>query len=288
MTALTQHDRDLLAIRNYRDILQHELDARCARKELYSMRAFARDLEVPVSCLSSVLSRKSHFSKSNIYKISFNLQKPEPVESYFLNLALSEIEAPGDPYHPNYLTARKVREEHLFLKAEVPHRMLNSWSLKPLILKLILGIEGEIKTNEALQKRLGVSEKDLQQMLDDLQSIGWIERSADGHDSKLRFVEIGDAGNAYDIRELHKKGMHHALKCLETHTADERHFYSAFFTMSPDDSAKVAKQLKALARNLAESQEESVLGHEAYVMGTFLVPLTHPDSRDQRVSLPTS
>jgi DNA-binding MarR family transcriptional regulator len=154
--------------------------------------------------------------------------------------------------------------------------MLNSWSLKPLILKLILGIEGEIKTNEALQKRLGVSERDLQQMLDDLESIGWIERSADGHDSKLRFVEIGDVGNAYDIRALHNKGMHHALQCLETQTVDDRHFYSAFFTMSPENSAKVAKQLKALARNLAESQGDSVLGHEAYVMGTFLVPLTHP------------
>lgn len=281
MTALTQHDRDLLAIRNYRDILQFELDARCARKELYSMRAFARDLEVPVSCMSSVLSRKSHFSKSNVYKIAFNLQKPEPVESYFLNLALSEIEAPGDPYHPNYLTARKVREEHLFLKAEVPHRMLKSWSLKPLILKLILGIEGEIKTNEALQKRLGVSAQDLQQLLDDLASIGWIERTADGHDSKLRFVEIGDIGNAYDIRALHKKGIDHALSCLEAQSVDDRHFYSAFFTMLPDDAPKVAKQLKGLARNLAESQGESILGHEAYVMGTFLVPLTQPIPVDQ-------
>jgi hypothetical protein len=50
--------------------------------------------------------------------------------------------------------------------------------------------------------------------------------------------------------------------------------------MLPGDSAKVAKQLKALACGLAESQGESVLGHEAYVMGTFLLPLTQPLSAE--------
>lgn len=276
MTVLTQKDRDLLALRSYRDFLKRELDDRCAKKELYSMRAFARDLEVPVSCLSSVLSGKSHFSKTNIYKIAFHLQKPEPVENYFMNMALAEIEAPGDHHHPNYLKAREIRQKHLYLKAEVPHRMLNSWSLAPMALKLLLGIENEIKTNEALQKRLGVSAEQLRNMLDELESIGWIERSADGPGSKLRFVELGNNGNAYEIRALHKKAMHQALHSLENQSAEDRYFYTTFFTMSPKDAIKVSEQLEKSAKQLSESQDDPTLGHEVYVMGTFLVPLTHP------------
>ncbi len=96
MTGITQRDRDLLATRSYREFLQVELKERCARKELYSMRAMARDLEISVSGLWAVLSEKSHFSKNNVYRVAFRLQKPEPIESYFINMALAEIEAPGD------------------------------------------------------------------------------------------------------------------------------------------------------------------------------------------------
>jgi hypothetical protein len=89
------------------------------------MRALALDLDVSASRLWGVLNGKCHFSKSTIFKVAFRLQKPEPVESYFLNLGLAEIEAPGDEHHPNYLKARAIRLEHLYEKADVPHRMRN-------------------------------------------------------------------------------------------------------------------------------------------------------------------
>jgi uncharacterized protein (TIGR02147 family) len=280
MTALTQKDRDLLACRSYREILKKELDERCARKELYSMRAMARDLEVSVSGLSTVLSGKSHFSKATIFRVAFRLQKPDPVESYFINLALAEIEAPGDDHHPNYRKAREIRLQHIYTSIDVPHRMLNSWSLAPMALKLLLGIENEVKTNEALQKRLGVTADQLKQMLDELESIGWIERSSDGLGSKLRFVEIGSKGNAYDIRSLHRKAFSHALQCLDNNTVDERYFYTTFFTMTPKDAEKVREQLRKYALTLSESQDNPVLGHEVYSIGTFLVPLTRPVDKD--------
>jgi uncharacterized protein (TIGR02147 family) len=279
MTALTQRDRNLLACRSYRELLKRELDERCARKELYSMRAMARDLEVSVSGLSGVLNGKSHFSKSTIFRVAFRLQKPDPVESYFINLALAEIEAPGDDHHPNYLKAREIRLQHVYANADVPHRMLSSWSLAPMALKLLLGIKDEVKTNEALQKRLGVTEDQLKQMLDELESIGWIERSSEGPGSKLRFVELGNKGNAYDIRSMHRKAFNYALQCLDNKTVDERNFYTTFFTMAPKDAEKVREQLRKYALTLSESQDDPVLGHEVYSIGTFLVPLTQPVDR---------
>lgn len=278
MTELTQRDRGLLAARSYRELLEKELAERCTRKELYSMRAMARDLDVSVSRLWGVLNGKCHFSKATIFRVAFRLQKPEPVESYFLNLGLAEIEAPGDDHHPNYLKAREIRLQHLYEQAAVPHRMLNSWSLAPMALKLLLGIENEVKTDEALQKRLGVSADELKQMLDELESIGWIERSNDALGSKLRFLELGNKGVAYDIRSVHRKSLNHALYCLENVPVDERSFYTTFFTMAPKDADKLGEQLRKYALTQAESRDDPTLGHEVYCMGTFLVPLTHPQN----------
>jgi uncharacterized protein (TIGR02147 family) len=281
MTVLTQKDRSLLASRSYREFLQKELAERCARKELYSMRAMARDLDLSVSRLWGVLNGKSHFAKSTIFRVAFRLQKPEPVESYFINLALSEIEAPGDDHHPNYLKAKEIRLQHLYQKVDVPHRMLNAWSLEAMALKLLLGIENEVKSNEALQQRLGISADELKKMLDELESVGWIERTAEGLGSKIRFLELGDNGDAYHIRSVHRKAMNRALHSLENGSVDDRNFYTTFFTMSPKDAERIRKQLRKYALTLSESHDDPTLGHEVYCMGTYLLPLTQTVSQQQ-------
>ncbi len=274
MTAITQKDRDLLATRTYRDFLKLELADRCARKELYSMRAFARDLGIAVSGLCTVLSGKSHFSRPTVHKVAGRLQKAEPVKNYFLHLALAELEAPGDVNNLNYMKAKEIRLQHLYLQAEIPHRMLNAWSLAPMALTLLLEIESEIRSDEALQKRLGVSSEALKQMIDELESIGWIQKTPDGPGTKIRFMELGNRGNAYEIRSVHRKALDRAQWCLEHMPFEQRFFYTAFFTMHPENAQKVSQELRKHALTLAEDQGSPAPGHEVYTMGTFIVPLT--------------
>lgn len=276
MTILTQKDRALLATRTYREFLDVELKERTERKELYSMRAFARDLEIAPSSLSTLLAGKTHLSKASIYKVAFNLHKPLVLESYFIHMALAEIEAPGDTHNPNFIKARDIRHKYLYLQTEVPHRMLASWSLKPMALKLLLGLEHEVKTDKALQKRLNISAAELRAMLDDLESIGWIQKTGKGYQPTERFVEIGNNGNAYEIRAVHDQALNRALQALRDQAIDERNFYAGFCTLEPKDLFKVSAQLRKSALEIIELQDDSVPGQEVYVMGTFLVPLTHP------------
>ncbi|WP_141730873.1 TIGR02147 family protein [Oligoflexus tunisiensis] len=271
---ITPKDRELLASRHYREFLRTELAERCAKKKLYSMRAFARDLECSVSSLCTVLSGKTHFSKATIHKMAAKLQKAEPVREYFVNLALAEMEAPGDTNNPHYVKAKEIRLQHLYVPAEVPHRMLNSWSLAPLALTLLLEIESEVRTDEALQKRLGVSSEELKKMIDELESIGWIQKTPDGPGTKIRFMELGNRGNAYEIRALHKKALDRAQWCLENMPFEQRYFYTAFFTMIPDNAREVSDKLRKHALTLAEEQGKPAPGHEVYAIGTYLVPLT--------------
>lgn len=271
---IQQRDRELLAARSYREFLMSELASRCSRKKFYSMRAMARDLGLSVSGLSNVLGGKAHFSKPSIQRIASRLRKPEPVSAYFKHLALAEIDAPGDANNTNYLQAKEIRLQHLYMPAEIPHRTINGWSLAPMALTLLLEIEQEMKTDEALQKRLGVSSEELNRMIQELETVGWIEKRADGPGTKIRFMELGNRGNAYEIRSIHRKTIDRALWCMDNMSYEQRYFYSSFFTMFPENAEAVAEQLRKSALSLAEDQGSPRLGQEVYAIGTFLVPLT--------------
>ncbi len=61
-----------------KDILLNELATRRNRNALYSMRAFARDLNLGLGSLSEVLSGKRDLSKNNLVKVLQNIElKPE-------------------------------------------------------------------------------------------------------------------------------------------------------------------------------------------------------------------
>lgn len=274
MTDIQHKDRELLATRDYREFLMTELANRCSKKELYSMRALARDLGLSPSGLSMVLGGKAHFSKTIIQRIASRLQKPEPVSSYFMHLAFAEIEAPGDVHNENYLKAREIRLQHLYVPVQLPHRMVNRWSLAPIALKLLLDIEEELRTDEALQKRLGVNAETLNQIIQEMESIGWIQKTPHGLIPKIRYMELGNNGNAYEIRALHKKTIDRALWCLDNQSYEERQFYSSFFTMFPENAPVVAEQLRKFALSLGEDQGLPRPGHEPYAIGAYIVPLT--------------
>ncbi len=67
MEDMMQKDRELLVSHSYREFLASELANRKARNDSYSLRAMARDLEVPVSRLSTIINGRSNFTEASLY-----------------------------------------------------------------------------------------------------------------------------------------------------------------------------------------------------------------------------
>ncbi len=275
MFEINQKDRELFASGSYKEFLATEIINRKLKNQGYSLRAMARDLEVPASSLSTVINTPVHFNAESIERISQNLQKPVAVSQFFMHLAMAEIHAPGDIYNLDYLKAKELRLKYLYTPSDAPHRMVDGWSLATFSLTLLLKIEGELKTNEALCQRLNVSMDTLKHMINELQSLGWLEPSAQGPKSSIRYLELGNQGNAYEIRSIHKKTLQQADWSLEHLPIEKRFYYNSYFTMSPDRLAVVSDKMRSFALSTGEAEEPTAPGHEIYVLGTFLIPLTH-------------
>ena len=68
---------------NFRIFLKKELKRRCSRNPNYSLRAFARFLEIDVSLLSKVLRAKHTMSESTFKKIARRMKLDEVTHEKF-------------------------------------------------------------------------------------------------------------------------------------------------------------------------------------------------------------
>lgn len=74
----------------YRRILQRELESRIEKDPAYSLRSFARSLEIDVSTLSRVLSRKKHLSFKAALRFASRLRLNATENEEFLNSVAEE------------------------------------------------------------------------------------------------------------------------------------------------------------------------------------------------------
>ena len=96
-------------------ILLNELNIRKEKNAMYSLRAFARDLEIGSTSLSDVLSGKRLLSKKNLEKISETLSL-SPLEIEFLK---GELKG-------NYTARSAIEVERLQLE-EDSFRLIADW-----------------------------------------------------------------------------------------------------------------------------------------------------------------
>ncbi len=274
---ISQQDRELLATNSYKEFLAMEFANRRAKNSRYSQNAMARDLDILASSLSTLFKYKAHFSDETLEKVALNLQKPEPIREYFRNIALAEIYSPGDIYDLHYLKAREIRLKYMYAPISVPHRMVDKWELSTLALALLLRIEGEARNDEVLCKRLNITADSLSQMLSELESLGWIERTDAGHVSNIRHIELGNQGTAYHIQNLNKKVLKHTLWAIENLPYESRSSYSSFFTMDSERYSVLNEKLRKFALTIGDDEGPAKPGHDVYAIGTFLIPLTHSE-----------
>ena len=144
---------------SYVSLLEDELHLRKKKNNLYSLRAFAQNLELSPAYISMVLSRKRHLSlKKAIYiakKLKWNRQK----QKYFVNLL--EFENPQSESTRD-LAAHNLNElgknEIQFNALQVDtFAAISEWHYNAIL--ALLSIKKSKNTITSISKKLGISSR---------------------------------------------------------------------------------------------------------------------------------
>ena len=138
---------------DYRDILQCEFEARRARNAFYSLRSFARDLELPPSSLSEVLNRKKGLSLKAAQRILGKLQLDEEEQKTFL----LSVGANHSRSKSEKNSAQKKLKEHL---SQLPSDSPKTFTIVGWVTEAVLKLSSRNREKldpDTLATKLGVS-----------------------------------------------------------------------------------------------------------------------------------
>lgn len=225
---------------DYRSILKEEFARRAEQNQLYSLRAFARDLGMGSARLSEILSGKSGLSRPTAEKIARRLKMNIRDTEYFCTLVESE--------HARSRTQRELARQRLRdlshayepLKQDV-FRLVSDWYHLPLIeMTKLPGFRGDAGW---IASALGISVADARGALERLQRLGLLEESEDGTLSASgdfsTVVQDNDVPSVY-VREFHRQISEQSQAALSSQDVSERDHSAVMFRFAAErmDEAK--------------------------------------------------
>ena len=235
---------------NYIDILNNELEQRSAKNASYSLRAFARDLNMNASRLSEILNRKKGISEKAAKEVAENLNLNDKEKEFFILSATSQ-----------HSRSSKIKEEatlnlknQLKIKAhdvslEEFERAQNWYHFA--ILELI-----ELKdcdhTVKWFAQKLKLKTVVVQGAVDRLLSLGWLSLK-DG-----KFVaRDNESQSSYDvpsnaIKKYHEEILNKAGQSLFTDDVKEREFLNMTLAFSQDQVDEAKEAIRKFQKEFAE------------------------------------
>ena len=232
---------------HYSDILKQEMEG-TTRK--YSLRGFAKKLEVSPSFLSLLLNGKRKLSLDRAWSFAKKLSLSGQKKRLFLLLVQKEI--------------LETDEAKLEVDAEI-HGILSQGPLPQEIrsdaftsiaswyhhaILSLLTCNNRPKSIEGFAKRLNITPQEIEQALERLERLKLIKKESNGYTRTNDLQTVFPKAPSESVRSYHRGVLKRAHEAITTQPMDERHFISLTLSMDPERLSLAKKRLDALIHEL--------------------------------------
>lgn len=234
----------------------------------YSLRSFAKRLDISAAALSEIMAGKRRVSAKLAQRMLERLNlSPADLEPLVAGLARSH----------QGLSKRQSKSGRVTILSNDQFKIVTEW--------YHFGILTLLETKDAstdvgfLSGRLGVSKRDITAAIERLERLGMLGRD---HFGKLQLT--GESFHSSDgvpssaVRASHSQALDLAKASLETDDVTIRDFTSLTFAASPSDLPKARKLIRKFRTDLANALGRDPK-EEVYMLSINLFPLSKADSK---------
>ncbi len=240
-----------------RSRIENELIKRQKRNSAYSLRAYARDLEVTAPLLCHFLKRKRLLPFSVIQKVVFKLDLSQHQIKSFLAQAESKLTA--------------VLPQDYMLPSEHDEMAQNwhFWAIRSLTMTK------DFKSDPGwIAGRLGISPLEAQQALTSLLELGLIKETEGTLKSSDDHVFIPDSQGNQFIQNFHRQSLSQAQEFIGNNIPHElKDFLSMTFSLNTQKVPLLKDRLRKFTNELASLVADDS-SDEVYRLGFYFFPLT--------------
>lgn len=259
--------------KHYRIILQEELDERIKQNAMYSLRAFAKDLEIYPSRLSDVLNGKYGLSRSSAIQIAQKLKYNDEEIACFCDLvdshhARSKVDR---ELAKNRLEKYKERQQYNELSFDY-FKIIKDW-YHYAILELTY-LKDFQSDSVWISKKLGVSEEEIIQAIKRLIKVEILEVV----DGKYQAVENFSATTSdipsKSLKQFHSQLINKAHKALFDQTVENRDITAMIMGIKKEKIIEAKKMIKSFRRDFDQFLCKDNDKDAVYCLGIHFYELT--------------
>jgi uncharacterized protein (TIGR02147 family) len=268
---------------SYRNLIEEEFDTRKRKNPSYSLRAFARDLDMPPSKLSEVLRGICGLSTTSGQRIAKKLALSNEECAWFLQ----SIEAHHGRSKQGRLRAKEKLEDLKDLSgfdelAFERFKIISDWQHFALL--ELTEIHGFSADPEWIAQRLGISVQETKATIQRLLDFGLLRE-----DAKRGFVQthvdltVPGGLPSREIRKHHAQILQKSLEALEEVPVDERDFSAITMAIPQSELPEARRLIKEFRRNFDRLLKKSKSPKDrVYALAIQFAPLERPHSQNSQ------
>ncbi len=248
--AITDDERSI-----FRLWLQTKFTNRCKTNASYSLRAFAKSLDIDASSLSQILSGKRKLSKQGIQLLCDKLSA-SPKELQMFGLCNVEPE---------------LREEYLQVSVDT-FSVISEWYHYAILeLTYVSGFKSEPKW---IAKKLSITVEEAKSAIDRLKRLGMLlEENGSLIKSSRRLTNNGSINTSGAHKELQKQVIAKALRAVDEVSHDQKDITSMTMAIDTKNLDKARLLIQKFRRDLCELLEDGNQ-EQVFNLGIQLYPIS--------------
>ena len=236
-----------LLFKNPQDYLQFEYDLRRARRPSYSMRAFARDLEMSPSGLNDFMKARVGMSEARVHFISSQLAWSAERTQHFHDLIRAKFDKDRGVRAAALARVKaRLKEGSASLTVD-EFKTISEWH--HLVILELCEIRDHIQAKQ-IAKDLDITLPQVTQALKRLIKLKLITQSERGYKPTELNTHFGDEAPSEAIRFFHSQLLERAQKALQVTPIEERDSQSMVFSIDSKDAAKMSAEIRNSISNI--------------------------------------
>lgn len=226
-----------------RDYLKREMDTRFKRRPSYSLRAFARDMDVAPSTLVDFFKKRSGFSKERIHQLSQKLHLSSEQKSHWTDLMVVHFSKNENAKQIAKLKIKNRIESEKNSLTTDQFKVISDW-YHFAFLELLNMNSAKYSDLQVAANDLGIPLKTIKIAVKRLSKLKHIQQLESGRWISTPNSFTGDTTPSEAIRNYHYELMGKAQKALETQNMQERHNATVMVSLSAEQIPLIMDQLK--------------------------------------------
>jgi len=244
---------------SFRLLLQEELVKRCRINPSYSMRGFARDIEIDNSLLSKLLSGKRPIGKKLAFKLLEKLDLDTNTYESFLNSNIDEVDV--------------VTYEQLAIDS---FAIISDWHHYAIL--ELLRIDNYKSDLKWIANSLGMSSIECRDAVERLIRVELVEQWEDG---TLVDVSGGKSTNISNnmkhgaLRKMQKQLLEKSIECIDKVDCEKRNNTSMTMAVDTDLLPEAIEEITKFRRNMGKLLSRGSKRDQVYNLSIALCPLSN-------------